>query len=165
MSEKEELLAHISEIKTHLVDKQAFFPYNYNAIFVWGVIALFLTLFMVSMYEQSIPTGLLGTAIVMGIGFIVEGVITKRVNRSYDIEDCTLRQRFITQMFLMLSLFLIVLSATLAIYELYIPIYLTWLFLISIGFFALGFVLNIRAFMNLARFNISLSIMIDINNF
>jgi len=158
MSEKEELLAHISEIKSHLVDKQAFFPYNYNAIFVWSGIALFLTLFMVSMYEQSIVIGSLGTAFVMGVGFVSEGIMTKRVNRDYDIEDCTLRQRFIMQTFLMLSLFLIVLSATLAIYKLYIPIYLTWLFLISMGFFALGFVLNIKAFMNLARFNVTLSI-------
>ncbi|MEN8304502.1 MAG: hypothetical protein ABFQ64_10575 [Campylobacterota bacterium] len=158
MSEKEEVLQQISDIKNHLVDKQPFFPYNYNAIFVWSAIALFLTLFMVPMYEKGVIFGSIVVTVLMTLGFISEGVMTKKVNRSYDIEECTLRQRFIMRNFMMISFFLIVLSATLATYKLYIPIYLTWLFLISLGYFAVGFVLNIKWFTYISQFNIYLAI-------
>ena len=57
MSEKEEVLRQISEIKNHLVDKETFFPYNYNACHVWAVIAVVLTMSIVSMYEYSIAVG------------------------------------------------------------------------------------------------------------
>jgi len=158
--EKEEALRQISEIKNHLVDKQTFFPYNYNAIYVWSVIAIILTLSMTTLYEKGI---LFGSAVVfamVSIGFIAEGVMTKKVNKSYDIDDCTIRQRFIMKNFIMISAFLIVLSATLASYKLYIPIYLSWLFLVSLGFFAIGYVLNIPMFSKMAQFNIWLSIIL-----
>jgi len=158
LSQRDEALQHISAIKNHLVDKETFFPYNYNAIFVWSLIALVLTLFMVAMYEQGIIMGSIMVTALMGLGFISESVMTKKVNKNYDIAECTLRQRFIMKNFLMLSAFLIVLSATLATYKLYIPIYLTWLFLISMGYFAVGFVLNIRWFSYIAQFNIYLAI-------
>jgi len=158
--EKEEALRQISAIKHHLVDKQTFFPYNYNAMHVWSVIAVILTFTMVPLYEKSI---LLGTAVVfvlVSIGFISEGVMTKKVNKSYDIEDCTIRQRFIMKNFMMIATFLIVLSASLARYKLYIPIYLSWLFLISLGYFAVGYVLNIPLLTKMAQFNIWLSIIL-----
>ena len=47
MSEKDEALKHLSEIKSALIDKDSFFPYNYNALIVWGVIGMILTIFMV----------------------------------------------------------------------------------------------------------------------
>ena len=37
---------------------------------------------------------------------------------------------------------------------LYITIFLLWLFLCSVGYFAVGFVLNIKKFSQMARFNI-----------
>ncbi|NOR55510.1 MAG: hypothetical protein GQ531_04825 [Sulfurovum sp.] len=160
MSEKDEILEHISAIKSHLVDKQSFYPYNYNATYVWSILAILLTFLMVPAYEEGI---FFGTMLVLGLvtfGFISEGIMTKKVNKIYDIADCTLRQRFITKNFIMLSLFLIVLSATLAKYELYIPIYLSWLFLISIGYFAVGHVLNISRFTKMAQFNVLLSIVL-----
>jgi len=40
MSEKEEALQQISEIKSHLIDKQSFFPYNYNACYIMGRVSL-----------------------------------------------------------------------------------------------------------------------------
>lgn len=158
MSEKDEALEHISAIKTHLIDKQIFFPYNYNATYVWSLIALLLAFMMVPVYEKGIGFGTIVVFVLITIGFISEGGMTKKVNKSYDIEDCTVRQRFIMKNFMMLSFFLIVLSATLATYKLYIPIYLSWLFLISIGYFAVGYVLNIRRFTKMAQFNIFLSI-------
>ena len=151
--EKEEALRQITEIKNHLVDKQTFFPYNFRATYVWSVIAFVLTFSMIPMYEESILKGTLLMSAFIIVGFIIEGVLTKKVNKSYDIEDCTNRQRFIMHNFLMLSLFLIILSTVLASYQLYIPIYLSWLFLVSLGFYAVGFVLNIERFAQMAQFN------------
>ncbi len=160
IEEKEEALRQINEIKNHLVDKQTFFPYNYNATYVWSAIAVILTFIMVSMYEKGI---LIGTAVVFAlvtIGFISEGMMTKKVNKSYDIEDCTIRQQFIMKNFMMISWYLIIMSAVLAMYELYIPIYLMWLFLVSLGYHAVGYVLNIRLFSKMAQFNIMTSLIL-----
>jgi hypothetical protein len=160
MSEKDEVLEHISAIKNHLVDKQTFFPYNYNATYVWSLVAIILIFGMVPAYEEGIVYGTILIFILITLGFISEGNMTMKLNKSYDIEECTIRQRFIMKNFMMLSLFLIVLSSTLAKYELYIPIYLSWLFLISIGYFAVGHVLNIRRFSKMAQFNVLLSIVL-----
>ncbi len=127
MSEKDEVLKQISEIKNHLVDKETFFPYNFNACHVWSAIAV---------------------------------VLTKKVNQSYDIDDCTRRQEFIMKNFIMIDLFLIVFSAVLAMYELYVPILLLWLALISLGFMTIGFVLNAKDYERLAFFNISMALVL-----
>ncbi|MBA1419591.1 MAG: hypothetical protein FAF03_01690 [Epsilonproteobacteria bacterium] len=62
--------------------------------------------------------------------------------------------------FMMMSWFLIAMSAALASYKLYVPIYLMWMFLISLGYYAIGYVLNIRLFSQMAQFNILLSIVL-----
>jgi len=152
--EKEEALRQINEIKSHLVDKQTFFPYNYKATYIWAVIATLLTFIMIPMYEASVLQGTIVTFIFITIGFITEGFLTKKVNESYDIEDCTHRQQFIMKSFLMLSVFGIILSMVLASYKLYAPIFLLWLFLCSVGYFSVGFVLNIKRFSQVAQFNI-----------
>ena len=157
-TEKEEALRQISDIKNHLVDKQTFFPYNYRATYVWSVIATVLTFMMVPMYEHGIAEGTGFIFLLIAVGFISEGVMTKKINMSYDIEECTLRQRFIMKNFMMMSFFLVAMSAALASYKLYIPLYLMWLFLISLGYYAVGYVLNIRLFGKMAQFNILLSI-------
>jgi hypothetical protein len=158
MSEKEEVLRQISEIKSHLVDKEAFFPYNYRACYVWAVIAVVLTISVVSIYEYSIAVGAGLSLILIAIGFMVEGSLTKKVNERYDIEDCTKRQQFIMKNFLMISLFLIIISAILATHQLYAVILLSWLFLISLGYFAIGFVLNIKVFEKMAKFNMIMAL-------
>ena len=158
--QKEEALEHLSAIRNHLVDKQIFFPYNYNATYVWSVIALILTFIMVPIFEEGITMGTVVVFVLITVGFVSEGMMTKKVNKTYDIEDCTIRQQFIMKNFMMISLFLIVLSATLAMHKLYIPIYLSWLFLVSVGYYAVGYVLNIRLFSQMAQFNIVLSIIL-----
>jgi len=157
---KEEALEHLTSIRHYLVDKKIFFPYNYNATFVWSLIAVILTLNMVTFYAMGIGKGSAVISMLITVGFIAEAVMTKKVNRSYDIEDCTVRQRFIMQNFVMISFFLIVVSAVLAQYALYVPIYLMWLFLISLGYYAVGYVLNIRPFSHMARFNMLLAIVL-----
>ena len=161
MSEKDEVLKQISEIKSHLVDKEAFFPYNYNACHVWSAIAVILTLGMVTAYEYSILFGTIAMFLLVSIGFMVEGSLTKKVNESYDIDDCTKRQRFIMMHFLMISLFMIILSAVFATFKLYTLGLLSWLFLISLGYFSIGFVLNIRRFTKMAEFNMILALILS----
>jgi len=152
--EKAEALRQINDIKNHLIDKQTFFPYNYKATYVWAIIALILTFIMIPIYETSVLQGTIVTFIFITIGFVTEGFLTKKVNQSYDIEDCTHRQQFIMKSFLMLSVFGIVLSMVLASYKLYVPIFLLWLFLCSVGYFSVGFVLNIKRFSQMSQFNI-----------
>ena len=158
MSEKEEVLRQISEIKHHLVDKESFYPYNYNACHVWSLIAVVLTFVMIPSYESSVTFGTVVTTILILIGFIVEGVLTKKVNESYDIDDCTRRQEFVMKNFIMISLFAIVFSTVLAMMKLYLLIFLLWLFLISLGYFAISFVLNVKAYEKIAMFNVLSSV-------
>ena len=158
--EKTEALRQISEIKNHLVDKQTFFPYNYKAIYVWSLISFILTLSMVSICETSILQGTVVAFVLITVGFVTEGMMTKKVNKSYDIEDCTRRQQFIVKSFFMVALFLIVLSAILASYKLYVPMYLSWLFLVSLVDFGVGFVLNIQRFAQMAMFNMFAAILL-----
>ena len=158
MSEKEEVLRQISEIKHHLVDKESFFPYNYNACHVWSLIAVVLTFVMIPSYESSVTFGTVVTTILILIGFIVEGVLTKKVNESYDIDECTRRQEFVMKNFIMISLFAIVFSTVLAMMKLYLLIFLLWLFLISLGYFSISFVLNVKAYEKIAMFNVLSSV-------
>jgi len=160
MSEKDEVLQQISEIKNHLVDKETFFPYNYNACHVWSVIAVLMTFIMIPAYQYSIVVGTASMFILITIGFIIEGALTKKENKSYDIDDCTKKQEFIMKNFLMTSLFLIVLSTILASHELYAVIYLAWLFLISLRQFAVGFVLNIKDFTKMSQFSMVLALVL-----
>jgi len=151
--DKDEVLRQISEIKSHLVDKETFFPYNYKASYVWSAIAVVLTLGIVSVYEYSMIVGTLVMFVLISLGFVVEGILTKRVNEAYDIEDCTKRQRFIMMSFLMISLFLIIVSYFFAMQKLYVLILLFWLFLISFGYTIIGYVMNLSAFSKLGQFN------------
>lgn len=160
MSEKDEVLQQISEIKSHLVDKETFFPYNYNACHAWAVIAVILTFVMLPAYEYSIAMGTGVMFVFVTIGFVIEGSLTKKVNESYDIDDCTKRQQFVMKNFLMISLFLIILTTILALHELYGLIYLSWLFLISLGYFAVGFVLNIKLFTQMGQFNMLMALVL-----
>jgi hypothetical protein len=163
--EKAEALRQISDIKNHLVDKQTFFPYNYHATYVWSMIAILMTFTMIPLYEMSILHGTVVSFIFITFGFVVEGILTKKENESYDIEDCTLRQQFIMKSFVMMSFFMIAMSAVLAVYKLYVPMFLLWLFLVSLGYFSVGFVLNIQRFTQMARFNMMVSVLLLVLGF
>ena len=153
MSEKEKVLQQISDIKSHLVDRDTFFPYNYNACYVWSIIAMLFTLGMISMYEFNITLGVSSTVVLILFGFIIEGQLTKKINNNYDIEEFTKRQLFIKKFFFFTTLFLILISSVLATYKLYAVIYLSWLFFISLGYNVLGFILNIQRFKIVSEFN------------
>ena len=154
MSEKERVLQQISDIKNHLVDRETFFPYNYNACYVWAIIATLLTIGMVPAFEYSIMMGTSMLSFFMLFGFMVEHNMIKKLNRDYNIDDCTHRQAFIRQNFFMIAIFATLLSTLFAIHQLYALIMLSWLFLVSLGYFAIGFILNIKLFTQMAQFNI-----------
>ena len=158
--EKAEALRQISEIKTHLVDKQTFFPYNYKATYIWATITIVMVFLLIPMYESSIMQGTMVAFVLIAVGFVIEGSMTKKVNESYDIEDCTLRQQFIMKSFLFMSLFLIAISTIFAQYQLYIPMFLTWLFMVSLGYFSVGFVLNVERFTKMASFNMLVAVVL-----
>lgn len=160
MSEKEEALQHLSDIKSVLVDKDAFFPYNYNALIVWGVIGMVMSLFMGILLKSSLLYGAIFSIVLMTVGFMIEGFLVKRINQEYDIEDCTKRQKFISIMFGMLTFFAVALSVLLAKYDLIIPAYAVWIFLIGLGNFALGFILNIKVFTLASYLKMSVAILI-----
>jgi hypothetical protein len=165
MSEKDEALQHLSEIKSVLVDKDAFFPYNYNALIVWGIIGMIMTIFMGVLLKYSILTGSVFSLIMMSVGFMIEGFLVKQVNQKYDIDDCTKRQRFISTMFTMLTIFSIALSALLAKYDLIALAYLVWLFACAIGYFSIGFVLNLSIFTKSAYLKIAVSVLLLISSY
>ena len=146
MSEKEEALEHLSAIKSALVDKDSFFPYNYNALIVWGVIGMIMTLFIGGIYKESVLYGTVFSIILMSVGFVIEGFLTKKINADYDIDDCTKRQKFIAILLTGLTFFSIAMSALLAKYDLIVPIYILWIFLMGVGHYSIGFVLNIKLF-------------------
>ncbi len=146
MSEKEEALQHLHAIKSALIDKDSFFPYNYNALIVWGVIASVMTFVMPPLMKASVVQGTLFSVLLMGIGFVIEAFLTKKVNDDYDIESCTKKQRFISVTFAILTLFAVTMSALLAKYDLIIPLFMLWMFLCGFGHFVVGYVLNIRLF-------------------
>jgi len=160
MSEKDEALQHLSAIKSVLVDKDAFFPYNYNALIVWGVIGIVMTLFMGMLLKYSILTGTVFSLVMMSVGFIIEGFLVKQVNQKYDIDDCTKRQKFITTMFTILTLFAISLSALLAKYDLIPLSYLVWLFCCAVGYYSIGFVLNLSIFTKSAFVKVGASVLL-----
>ncbi len=165
MSEKDEALQHLSAIKSALVDKDTFFPYNYNAFIVWGVIGMIMTLFMGMILKNSILAGALFSLVMMSIGFVVEGKLTKMTNSDYDIESCTKKQRFIAGMFTFLTLFATLFCALLAKYDLIIPAYIVWIFVIGIGDFAVGFVLNQSIFTKTAFLDIFAAMALSVGAF
>ncbi len=143
---RKEALAHLDAIKSALVDQDSFFPYNYNALIVWGVIASIMTFVMPPLMKTSVLQGTLFSLFMMGAGFVIEAFLTKRVNEDYDIDNCTRKQRFIVSTFTLLTVFAVVMSAFLAKQDLIVPLFMLWMFLCGFGHFVVGYVLNIRLF-------------------
>lgn len=146
MADKEEVLQHLHEIKSALVDKDAFFPYNYNALIVWGVIGMIMTLFFPYLIADSVVQGAVFAVVVMTAGFVIESFLTKRVNEDFDLESCTKKQRFIATLYAVCVSFSIVISVSLAEHMLMIPIFMIWIFMCGLADFVVGFVLNMRLF-------------------
>jgi O-antigen/teichoic acid export membrane protein len=114
--------------------------------------------------KSSIFYGSVFSFVMMSVGFMIESFLTKRVNKEYDIDDCTNRQKFISILFTMLTFFSIVISALLAKYELIIPTYIVWIFMCGVGYFSIGFVLNLKIFTNIAYLKMIVSLLLMIGS-
>ncbi len=165
MRKKEEALEHLSAIKSALVDKHFFFPYNYNALIVWGVIGTIMTFTMPYLMKNSVMQGTIFSIFMMSVGFIIEGFLTKRINENYDIETCTKKQRFIAVSFTILSVFAIVFSAFLAKYDLIVPLFMVWMFMCGFGHYVVGYVLNINLFTVTGYISIVISLVLFISSY
>ena len=91
--------------------------------------------------KSSILYGTVFSFVMMTSGFVIEGFLTKKVNKNYDIENCTKKQKFIGTLFTIITFFAISLAALLAKYELIMPAYIIWIFLCGVGYFAIGFII------------------------
>ncbi len=145
MSEKDEVLQRLQEIKSTL-DDQKFFPYNYNALIVWGIISIVLSLFLLESLKRDLFYGTTFLVIMVVLGFFIEGFLIKRENTSYEIDDCTKKQKFIFWSYLLTSSFGIVVSILLAKHGLLSPIYMLWIFICGLGNFVVGYVINQKLF-------------------
>ncbi len=159
MSEKDEALQHLDGIKSVLDDKK-FFPYNYNALISWGVISIVLSLFLPMLLKSSLIYGSLFLLFLVGGGFFVEGFLTKKENISYDIDDCTRRQKFIFRIYFFTALFGIAMSILLAKHQLLIPIFMLWMFICGLGNIVVGHTINKKLFSIAGYFSISSSILL-----
>ncbi len=159
MSEKDEALQHLEGIKSVLDDKK-FFPYNYNALISWGVISIILSLFLPFLLKSSLVYGSFFLILLVGAGFFVEGFLIKKENISYDIDDCTRRQKFIFRIYLVTSLFGIAMSILLAKHQLLIPVFMLWIFICGLGNVVVGHTINKRLFLTAGYFSISLAILL-----
>jgi len=101
--------------------------------------------------KSSMLYGTVFSFVMMTLGFVVEGFLTKRVNKNYDIENCTKKQKFIATLFTIITFFVISLVALLAKYDLIISAYIIWIFLCGVGYFAIGFILNISIFISFSK--------------
>ncbi len=159
MSEKDEALQHLDGI-TSILDDKKFFPYNYNALISWGIISIVLSLFLPSLLKSSIVYGSFFLILLVGIGFFVEGFLIKKENVSYDIDDCTRRQKFIFRIYLFASLFGIAMSILLAKHQLLIPIFMLWMFVCGLGDIVVGYTINKKLFSIAGYFTVSLSVLL-----
>ena len=159
MSEKDEALQHLHDIKSTL-DDHKFFPYNYNALIVWGVISIVLSLFLLEFLKNDLLYGSLFLTILIAVGFFIEGFLIKKENHNYDIADCTKRQKFIFHSYLLTSLFGIAMSVLLAKYQLLIPIYMLWIFICGFGNFVVGYTINRKPFMTTGYISIAMAVVL-----
>ncbi|MCF6330891.1 MAG: hypothetical protein L3I99_05020 [Sulfurimonas sp.] len=159
MSEKDEALQRLDDIKSTLADHK-FFPYNYNALIVWGIISIVLSLFLLEIFQNNLLYGTLFLITMLIVGFFTEGFLMKKENINYDITECTKKQKFIFRCYLLTSLFGITMSVLLVSHNLLIPIYMLWIFICGIGNFVVGFIINRGEFIKAGYGSIVLSIIL-----
>ena len=147
MSEKDEALQKVDSIKSILEDTK-FFPYNYNALISWGIISIILVIIFPELLKNNLSYGIGFLVFMLAIGFFIEGFLIKKENINYDIKKCTTKQRFIFRTYLLSSLFGVALSALLAKYGLFLPIYMLWIFICGMGNFVSGYTINQKLFTN-----------------
>ncbi len=159
MSEKDEAIRYLDGIRSVLEDRH-FFPYNYNALISWGIISIILTIVFPEILKNSLLYGMVFLVFMLSLGFIIEGFLIKKENINYDITDCTKKQKFIFYIYILASLFGVTLTLLLAKYQLFIPIYILWIFICGFGNFVVGYTINVQLFKKVGFLSVAFSIVL-----
>ena len=160
MENKQDILKHLNEIHTSLLDSEKFMPYDYNAIIMWGAISSVLFLFGGYAFENSTLTGFLFLSLFLGGGIFIERKMIAKENVKHELENLTKIQKFFEQTLGAAIVMGILLSVLLVEHALVEYVYLTWIFLIGFCVYVIGFTLNSKPFLNNGKLSIVVSLVL-----
>ncbi|MCH9812518.1 MAG: hypothetical protein K0U47_01080 [Epsilonproteobacteria bacterium] len=147
MDQKEEAIKQINTIKESLVDSQKFVPYAPNALIMWGIVTGILFLFTQEVIERfGIVSGGLFLAIFISVSAYMESKMIRKINKKYEVEALTRKQKFIESIYIFISIFAILMTAILFKAGAINLIYVVWIFLIGLTSYIAGHILNQKSF-------------------
>jgi magnesium-transporting ATPase (P-type) len=154
MSNKEEVLEQLDQIHGALIDEEKFMPYDYRMLIIWGVISavLFLTTPTVSDYSLLVMS--LYIASIIASGFLLENYLMKKINKKYDLEKFTKKQKFIETICTIAVFFSLLLSVAFFSKGLITYGFLSWMILLSFANYVMGFVMNNKNFIKVGVFGL-----------
>ncbi len=145
--EKKEALKQINQLKESLVDNKKFVPYDPNALIMWGFVTSILFLFAQEILEKfGIVAGALFLASFISVSALIEHNMTKKVNKKYEIEALTKKQKFMESIYMFQSLFAILMTVVLVQAEAMNLIYVIWIFVIGFTSYTAGHIMNQKSF-------------------
>ena len=145
--EKKEALNQIHQIKESLIDNQKFVPYEPNALIMWGIVTSILFIFAQEVLENfGIVMGCLFLAFFISVAAFIEYHMTKKINKKYEIEVLTRKQKFIESIYMFHSLFGILMTAVLVQAGAMNLIYVIWIFVIGFTSYTAGHIMNQKSF-------------------
>lgn len=163
MSDKEEALEHIKEIKSVLADSSKFVPYDGNIFFSWAFVGGIMLYFGPQMFDLSTLTGVIFLTLGFGIGFSIEGFLVKKVNKLHDIEIYTPIQKNIEYAYSIMAIFAIILTAIFFSAGVKGLIYPTWIFAIGFPGFLGGLAVKCKTFSLVSLLTITVSLLMFIH--
>jgi len=143
---KNDVLKKLKEIHTSLLENEKFMPYNFNAIIVWGVVAIFLFIFASNIFKISIIYGSIFLIVFLGFGALVEYFLIKNENKKYDMPYFNKLQNFVEKVYVINIIFGIFLTIIFVQSMLIDYIYIIWIFLIGSAGYIAGFSINSKLF-------------------
>ncbi len=161
---KEDLLKRLDEIHEALAESRKFVPYDCKMLIVWGVIALSLIVFAEPLFRERVAYGMVFLVGMILLGFAIEYLLTKKENRKYDLAEFTKLQRFAEVVYGFNVIFGIVLSVIFVKFHLVGYAYLSWVFLLGVSGYMLGFVINSKSYLNHGKISVVASLILLIVN-
>ncbi len=145
--DKEEALKQINQLKESMVDNRKFVPYDPNALIMWGVVTSILFIFTQEILERfGTLMGSLFLASFIALASFIEHNMTKKINKRYEIEALTKKQKFIESIYIFHSLFAILMTAVLVKANAMNLIYVVWIFVIGFTSYTAGHIMNQKSF-------------------
>ena len=161
---KEEVLKQIDGIQKALIESKKFVPYDSKMLIGWGVIAISLFTFAEPLLRERLMYGIFFLVGMIFFGFAIEYLLTKKENRKYDLKHFTKLQKFAELIYGFNVLFGIVLSIVFVKFQLVGYAYLSWVFLLGISGYVLGFVINSKSYLNHGKISMIASLILMIIN-